>query len=1101
MSKRKEEGFSQATCHKRARPRPEGDSDEDLERVFFEGVSHQTVVTHDNVSSFQNAASFQNVAPPPANVAPQWTSEEVGVIESIHVENFMGYSSLGPVYFGPNINFVVGRSGKNALLTALIVGLGGKSLGTPLKDLVKDGEVSARISVSLKNKGEDAFKPEFYGHSIIILHYIGVDGSTSCELRNQAGHLVSVQKEELIAILEHFKIRVDNPMSVLPHEMGRQLLRIRNESDRYKLFLKVTELEQMREECKKILERKARNLHDIEQGQEQLDLIRRQGLEIEEHFKTMDALEKQLEDLRHEKTWALVNETERTIGNMITNINVEDQLTMILNHDLEVSRVTYNETLQRYVAIHESVLKLSEEAALLEPKCLEAKEDAKRRDRAYRQAMAFYNYSQNELIKLDKVAEELHAKIVQVKKNLELAELEKQKKISVLKEKINNFKEQEDSLVQEIKYLHQSIEKDDEEHSRIREEESYVQEILNEEQQQLNHLRDYKTDPLKRFGPQIPALLEAIDDAHKQGYFTFKPIGPLGACIRVRDPEFALAIESCLKGLLLDFFCDNHKDEQILQELIKRFYAVGSTRPQVIVSPFACELYDVTERAASHPEFPTVLAALEINDAVVANTLIDLRGIEQVLLVKSSSFGNAVMHVQAPPKNCSKIVSACGDRVFEVRYYSCEDLRPIYLGDMEIEINHLQKEVENKMAQLSAFQQHVYSLQNDIRKNRDTIDTHYRHLRDIKVKVISITSEIRDLEDEEENQSIDLSILEDEAQEIKVEMKEVEEKIRLRREEMENLRQPKIEAEQRHEELKLKFSKVSELVESLMEERNQTGLEVNAQHQSLMHYQSRLKQHVDAVQVIKEELVIKEREFEREIVEASYICPQRIEVTRASDVLDREIDMLTQRIQSENFTHRSQEEVKLQYHEIKERYLDLSGKVFNMKNLTETLDEILFQRYENYQKSRQNLSLQCKLFFDSLLSQWSFSGELRFNHRSETLSIKVQPCGDMPALAAGRQAFSNFLFFLTLWSVTESPFRCLDTFDIYMDRKSRKVAMDMLLKISNSYQNHQIILLSPQNMSSLPLSPLIEVFEMPDPDLGREKMTFPFATGNPEEQH
>ncbi|XP_036596618.1 structural maintenance of chromosomes protein 6-like [Trichosurus vulpecula] len=1083
MAKRKEDDFPAFADQKRARPgpstRPESESDLDSDDEM-ECPSPQD-------SSAESSSESE--------------SGDFGIIESIQVENFMGYARLGPVKFGANVNFVVGHSGKNALLTALIVGLGGKSLGSSLKEFVKDGEDSATISIKLRNRGQDAFKSEVYGDSITVHQYISVDGSASYELKDQVGNLVSSKKEELIAILDHFKIQVDNPMSVLPQKMSRQLLRITNESDRYKLFMEATELEQMREGYAKILARKARSQQEIQQGEEQLEELRRQGVEIEEHFQTMVALDQKLKNLKHEKTWALVNETERTISNMISDINVEDQHTVILNHDLEVSKVTYNETLQRYIAIHENVVKLNEEAAELEPKCLEAKEIAKRTDRAYRQATAFYNYSQSELTKLDKVSEQLHDKIVDLRKSLELAELEKQKKISTLREKIHNFKDQEDSLVQEIKYLHQSIEKDDEEHSRIREEEAFVQEMLNEEQEQLNHLKDYKTDPLKRFGPQIPPLVEAIEDAFKQGYFTHKPLGPLGACIRLRYPEYALAIESCLKGLLLDFFCDNHKDEQVLQELLKRFYPTTcSDRPQVIVSSFQCELYDLTDRAACHPEYPTVLSALEIDHAVVANTLVDLRSIESVLLVRSGSF--ASMHAQGRPKNCTKILTSCGDQVFEGRYYSCEDLRPIYLGDMEGEINHLEKQVESKMTKLSEFQEQVNSLQNDIKKNRETIDSHYRHLREIKVKVINISSEIKDLEDEEENQSIDLSVLEDEAEEIKEEIKEVEEKMKNRKETMENLRQPKIDAEQRHEEFKLKCSQVSELVESLMEERNQTGLEVSAQHQSVLHYQNRLKHHVDSLQVIKEELAMKERELEREMAQANYLCPERIAVTRASDVLDREIDLLTQRIQSENYTHRRREDITRQYQQAKEKYLDINGRVNNLKSLIETLDEILVQRYDTYQKSRRNLSLQCKLFFDSLMSHWSFCGEMRFNHKNETLSITVQPGeadgSDMGGLSANRHSFSNFLFILTLWSVTESPFRCLDTVDIYMDRKSRKIAMEMIVWIAaHSYQNHQVILLSPQYLSSFPSSPLVEVLEMPD--LESEEKTLPFESVNPKE--
>lgn len=47
-----------------------------------------------------------------------------------------------------------------------------------------------------------------------------------------------------------------------------------------------------------------------------------------------------------------------------------------------------------------------------------------------------------------------------------------------------------------------------------------------------------------------------------------------------------------------------------------------------LISPF---------RAVNHPEFPSVLQALEIEDPVVANCLIDQRGIESILLIKVTS--------------------------------------------------------------------------------------------------------------------------------------------------------------------------------------------------------------------------------------------------------------------------------------------------------------------------------------------------------------------------------------------------------------------------------------------------------------------------------
>lgn len=54
-----------------------------------------------------------------------------GSIHSIHVRNFFCHENL-EVNFNRNVNFIVGRngSGKSAILTALVVGLGGRASAT-----------------------------------------------------------------------------------------------------------------------------------------------------------------------------------------------------------------------------------------------------------------------------------------------------------------------------------------------------------------------------------------------------------------------------------------------------------------------------------------------------------------------------------------------------------------------------------------------------------------------------------------------------------------------------------------------------------------------------------------------------------------------------------------------------------------------------------------------------------------------------------------------------------------------------------------------------------------------------------------------------------
>lgn len=55
-----------------------------------------------------------------------------------------------------------------------------------------------------------------------------------------------------------------------------------------------------------------------------------------------------------------------------------------------------------------------------------------------------------------------------------------------------------------------------------------MKQALDAKQKQLRELKDSKTNALKRFGPHIPAFLEAVETAYKQGRFKHKPLGPLG---------------------------------------------------------------------------------------------------------------------------------------------------------------------------------------------------------------------------------------------------------------------------------------------------------------------------------------------------------------------------------------------------------------------------------------------------------------------------------------------------------------------------------------------------------------------------------------------
>ncbi|KAM9201066.1 structural maintenance of chromosomes protein 6 isoform 2-T2 [Dugong dugon] len=1047
------------------------------------------------------------------------TAAEVGIIESIQLKNFMCHSMLGPFKFGSNVNFVVGNngSGKSAVLTALIVGLGGKAVatnrGSSLKGFVKDGQNSADISITLRNRGDDAYRANVYGDSIIVQQHISMDGSRSYKLKSATGSMVSTKKEELIAILDHFNIQVDNPVSVLTQEMSKQFLQSKNEGDKYKFFMKATQLEQMKEDYSYIMETKERTKEQINQGEERLTELKRQCLEKEERFQSiagLSTMKTKLEHLKHEMAWAVVNEIEKQLNAIRDNIEIGEERAARLDRKMEEQQVRLNEAENKYKDIQDKLEKISQETNARAPECLALKADVTAKKRAYNEAEVLYNRSLNEYKALKKDDEQLCKRIEELKKSdqsLEPERIERQKKISWLKEKVKALQDQESSVNQEIEQFQQAIEKDREEHSRIMREELDVKQTLTFNQKQLKELKDSKTDQLKRFGPNVPALLEAIDDADRRGLFTYKPVGPLGACIHLRDPELALAIECCLKGLLQAYCCHNHADERVLQALMQRFYPPETSRPQIIVSEFHSEIYDVRRRACHHPEFPTVLTALEIDNAVVANSLIDMKSIETVLLIKNNSVARAVMQSQKPPKNCREAFTADGDQVFPGRYYSSENRRPKFLSrDVDSEISHLENDIENKKAQILNLQQHLSALEKDIKRNEELLKRCQLHYKDLKLKIRKSISEIRELENIEEHQSVDIATLEDEAQENKSKMKLVEKNMEQQEEKMEILKSVKIEAENKYDAIKLKITQLSELADPLKNELDLADSEVDNQKRGKQHYEDKQKEHLDTLNKKKRELDMKEKELEEKMSQARQICPERIEVQKSASILDKEINRLRQKIQAEHASHGDREEIMRQYQEARETYLDLENKVRTLKRFIKLLEEIMTHRYRTYQQFRRCLTLRCKLYFDNLLSQRAYCGKMNFDHKNETLSISVQPgegnkaaFNDMRALSGGERSFSTVCFILSLWSIAESPFRCLDEFDVYMDMVNRRIAMDMILKMADSQRFRQFILLTPQSMSSLPSSKLIRILRMSDPERGQTTLPFRPVTQEEEE--
>ncbi|KAM4528937.1 structural maintenance of chromosomes protein 6 isoform 1-T2 [Fundulus diaphanus] len=1038
---------------------------------------------------------------------PSDVVSDAGVVQSITLKNFMCHSLLGPFAFGSNVNFVVGNngSGKSAILTALIVALGGNALatnrGSSLKGFVKEGESSADVSITLHNKGKDAYKLDLYGPSITIDLRITREGLRTYKLRSKTGQVISTKKEELISILDNFNIQVNNPISVLTQEMSKYFLHSKGEGDKYKFFMKATQLSQMKEDFIHIKATKELTEQKLENHGEYLKDLRCIYLERKERYKSLASLcemQTKLEELQKQMAWALVAELEKDLKPAKERLQAEGRSTVKYDEKVEEWENNVKGAEEKYKEIQEQLERITLQVQELQPKCAELKAEAQKSNSLLKSCELTVHRCRNNLRDLEKDRAQLSSRIKDLTLNIsQTTGAESQaraKHMEQIETELQNLNLQISTLGQQIDQFQHACSRAKEEQGKMIKEYDELKKYVEASKRRLQTMESSRTNRLRRFGDLMPSLLEAIEEADRKGQFQRKPRGPLGYLIGLKDPELALAVEVCLKTLLLAFTCDNYKDEKVLKGIIGRVYR-NNRRPAIITSPFLPDVHNTSGRGVNHPQYPSVLQALIIKDPVVANCLIDQRNIESILLIKNRAEARRVMQGKNPPANCFQAFTMDGDQIFTNKNYSSDQNRANYLsGDVEEEIRHLQRELENQKGQEVRFQQQMRRLEEDIKQNEGLLRRVVMEQRTAKNKATKLQLELTDLRNVEEPQSEDLRPLEEDLQEIVTKISSKTAEYEQAKTRMANLKADYEKADQEYRQHKESISTITDEADSVKEDLSKTDQEVMKCRHHKKHYDDKRSAHLRNIQALEDQLKSKEENLAASVAKASEIWPERLEVSRSAKSIDGEINRLKIKIATQQEQQGDREEIVRQYQEALEKYKNVSQQMRSLNSFIKKVENVITFRLKVYAELRMFLSARCKYYFNTMLAQRGYSGCMKFDHKNETLTISVQPgqgnqadLSDMRSLSGGERSFSTVCFVLSLWAITESPFRCLDEFDVYMDMVNRRISMDMMLKVAASQPYRQFIFLTPQNMSSLPVSKTIRILRLKDPDRGQNK--------------
>lgn len=179
-----------------------------------------------------------------------------------------------------------------------------------------DGYRSSTLTVKIKNKSDSAYQHEVYGDSIVVERHFSRSGSSNFRLKTSTGRLISNRKADLEEICDYFALQIDNPMNVLTQDMARQFLNSSTPVEKYKFFMKGTQLEhldgdylQIEQSIDKIDQDLFKNLKDVEIFEEEAKKAKSLLMLSEKH----ETLREKIRGFSFQMAWAQVEEQERYV--------------------------------------------------------------------------------------------------------------------------------------------------------------------------------------------------------------------------------------------------------------------------------------------------------------------------------------------------------------------------------------------------------------------------------------------------------------------------------------------------------------------------------------------------------------------------------------------------------------------------------------------------------------------------------------------------------------------------------------------------------------------------------------------------------------------
>ncbi|KAL3994866.1 RecF/RecN/SMC N terminal domain family protein [Acanthocheilonema viteae] len=1055
--------------------------------------------------------------------------EVPGRIASVELFNFMCHENLKISFdlLNKNCFFIGGSngSGKSALFAALNMGLGGRGSqnerGSTMKQYIKDGQNRAKIRIVLTNRGFGRYPG--YGDAIAVERTINLTSSTyqlkslTYEEGRCREEVISHKKSDLDKLLARFSIQLDNSIFWMSQNRCREFLQELKPEKLYNMFMSATgldfsrlcysESETYNAESEKLVLSVRQACCDKLKEIEKLREDRKRAQNMEQN-------KQNLLELKSILPWLPIRDCHKDLCRHNELLAKAVEVYTKLKEGFVVKEKMKADYLKKFEQIQKNKDELQEKVKNLHIELRNlGKEKKSRRDEMLDVGQQLSTVERNHRILDAEIGSmEQQLKEIEAKKNqgTQYSIAEAEAELFHLENRCMAMKEKQCRVEKRTKYFETELANAIKVERSVEAEISHWNAMLRELCDEKERLMAMQRSDLARFGTSVPQIVSLIKQNIAK--FSKQPIGPIGAYIRINDESWALAVEYCLRHLLSVWLCDNVQDRNILDSILQKYNIRAAG---YIISKFSERRYNITLFEPSS-EYLTVARMVTVTDDNIFNVLVDQTQMESILLIPSASAARSLM-AQSPPKNVHKGFTKNGDEVFAkmgnqvYRFYANERYqKSTILTSNEIantrtlndQIAKAENELRSNRVSLAKAQEKRQKIEADMTNEMQQSNQELQRLKVDEVRrrslqkrldaarfeggvdgqVMNLVSSLDQYRREKEKLMQSESILQQQLIKSRQLLRDAEmvraEKAREMGESENELRKSEADLQECSREVDMMNVSEDEHRQKLSKlEIHKSGLE-------------------EKVKALNEKLQ-KMKEEANELITGAppdfANLPDTAEAEERCRKLEHRIQAARESLEGTIVSEEALDALQNDCESLRKKYKNAKRVVLELKNR-------LRLRNEKFLEVRNLTAERLSELYSGLMSIRNFKGSLIINHENRAIYIMAETqknqeinqvsllgryrgkgnLQDLRGLSGGERTYTSACFVMALWQAMETPIRCMDEFDVFLDLNNRKIVMELFADLATrQYPSYQFIFFTPQGVADFARRDRIQLFEMP----------------------